>query len=282
MSFTPENSSIRTDRSLEDAISKATSQAEIQAILRQAAVDQQLVVPDIYDPNILLATERATAPQPQRFAKTITVDGTKFVVEGTSESDLAQKEIEFYRAQMQPTTTRTEPARDENGRFTSPADQGRAEENAFAKAELELRFKRGEIGTSDYLEQSGAMADYLAKQGIPLEHLKEVVEEKQNTRYEQSWADATKEFLNSPEGRDWPGGQENMKKVGELVQQMGATDAEDKVSALTAAYRYMQENDLLKSNPELEIEQRIRGARTREELRDATSSFSGSSSIFGR
>ena len=149
------------------------------------------------------------------------VDGTKFVIEGNSESDLAQKEVEFYRAQMQPTPARTEATRDERGRFTSPVDQGRTDENAFAKAELELRFKRGEISAADYLEQSGAMADYLAKQGIPIEELRAVAEEKQGERIMQSWQEAAQAFLKSPEGRSWPGGQENLKKVGEIIEQQG-------------------------------------------------------------
>lgn len=280
MSFTPENSSIKSTPELEEALRTASFE-EIKSIMSRAAVEQGLVTPDKYDPNILLPTEQA--PQPHRFAKSVTVNSVKKTFEGNSELEVMQAETEFYRQQMQqPTTTKTEPARDERGRFTSPADQGRTDENVFAKAELELRFKRGEISTSDYLEQSGAMEQYLAKQGIPLEELRASVQEKQGERTVQSWQDATNEFLNSPEGRTWPGGQENLKKVGELIQQMSAADAEDKVAALTAAYRYMKENDLVAANPELEAERRIREARTPEEVRAAVSSLSGSSSLFSR
>jgi len=272
MSHTPENSAIRITPEVEEAL-KTASFEEIKTIMARAAVEQGLVTPDKYDPNVLLPTELAFAAQPQRFAKTVTVDGTKHVIEGDSEIDLSRKEIEFYRTQMQqPTTTKTESVRDEQGRFTSPADQN---QNAFQRAELELKFKRGEISTLDYLEQSGAMESYLAKQGIPLEELQASVEEKQDQRAVQSWADATNEFLNSPEGRTWPGGETNKIKVGELIQQMGATDSPDKVSALIAAYRYMKENNLVAANPELEMEKKIREARSPEEIRQAASSFFG-------
>ena len=33
------------------------------------------------------------------------------------------------------------------------------------RSELELKFKRGEINTQEYLEQSGAVSDYLSSQG---------------------------------------------------------------------------------------------------------------------
>jgi hypothetical protein len=282
MAHTPANSSIRITPEIEEAL-KTASFEEIKSIMSRASVEQGLVTPDRFDPNVLIPTEQATVPHPHRFAKNVTVDGVKHVIEGDSELDLTRKETEFYRQQMQqPTATRTEVTRDEQGRFTSPADQGRTDENVFAKAELELKFKRGEVSTSDYLEQSGAMEQYLAKQGIPLEELRASVEEKQGERMVQSWQEATQAFLNSPEGRSWPGGQENLKKVGEIIEQQGWQDEADKVSVLTAAYRQMRENNLVASNPEIEMEKRIREARSPAEVRAAVSSLSGSSSLFSR
>ncbi len=286
MPYTPENSAIKMTPELEAALSSASGPEMMKDILHQAAIEQALVVPDAFDASNLIPTAKATAAQPQRFAKRF--DGRIF--EGSSELEIEKNIGDYMRAKMAQPEARTEvPARDEQGRFVSPADQGRADENAFAKAELELKFKRGEISTEEYLTQSGAIASYLEEQGIPLEELKATVEEKQSTRFEQSWQDATKEFFNSAEGRNWPGGQENLQKVGEIIQQQGWENAEDKAAALIAAARYLRENDLLAVNPELERERRIREAKSPEELRIALEARSaddrriagGSSSIFG-
>jgi hypothetical protein len=285
MPYTPENSAIKMTPELETALNKASSPEEMKDILHHAAIEQALVVPDIYDASNLLPTEKATAPQARRFAKKL--DGQFF--EGDSELEVEKAIGDYMRAKINQPEARTDvQPRDEQGRFT--ADQGRADENAVQRAELDMRFKRGEISTEEYLTASGAIERYLEEQGVPLEDLKASVAEKQAERYEQSWQDATKEFLNSSEGRSWPGGQENLQRVGTLIQKMGNENAQDKVGALTAAYRYMKVNDLVASNPELERERRIREARSPEDLRIALEAHSaderriagGSSSPFSR
>lgn len=60
----PENSAIKVNRTLEEKIAAATSQSEIQQLLRTAALEQHLVVPDIYDHNVLLPVDSGTAPEP--------------------------------------------------------------------------------------------------------------------------------------------------------------------------------------------------------------------------
>lgn len=113
--------------------------------------------------------------------------------------------------------------------------------NAAAKAELELKFKRGEISTSDYIQQSGAMDEYLASKGIRVEDLQESVEKVRNEKDVQSWAEATTAFLQGP-GSDWPGGEVNKTILGLKIAELGLTDAPDKVAALTAAYNSMKQN----------------------------------------
>jgi hypothetical protein len=295
--YTPDMNPTRISKELQTKIENAPSMEHIAEYLRQAAVEQNLAQADPYNPEILTPTARAETPQPQRFGKTVVVNGTKHVLDADSESELAQKEIEVYRSLMQPTTARTEVAREENaGRFISTADQSKADENAFQRSEAELAFRRGELSVNDYLEKSGAIAGYFERQGIPLEELKATVQEKQTQRYEQSWQDATKEFLNSPEGRTWPGGQENLQRIGELIQQMGHGNAQDKVAALVQAYSVMKEKNLVAPNPELVAKQReeerlkkIAEARSPEELRmllevrsEDERRLAGGSSIFGR
>jgi hypothetical protein len=118
--------------------------------------------------------------------------------------------------------------------------QQAAEEAAEAKVELELKFKRGEIDAATYIEQSGAMTAYLAKQGIPVEALRDAVTHNQETAETQSWAEATEEFLHSPAGADWPGGQKNLGIIGDKLAVLGLTDAKDKVAALGQAWSAMR------------------------------------------
>jgi hypothetical protein len=283
MPVTPNDNPLQVSEAIAEKVRNGRSADEVAQIFRDAYVEQGLATNNDYDPSIYTPTTRSEQPTPTRYAKTITVDNVKHLIESDSEQGLVQREIEFYRSLQQPTPTRTEVARDaDTGRFTTERAQGRADENLVAKAELELKFKRGEIDTATFLAQSGAIENYLEQQGIPLDTLKEVAQERQDTRIVQSWQEATQEFLNSPEGRTWPGGQENLKRAGELIQQMGATDVEDKVLTLVKVYRYMRENELLSPNKEADALRRVAEARTPSELRDAAVALrGGNSTIWG-
>lgn len=266
-------SSLKLTPELEEALKNA-SHEEMKSILANATVAQGLATRDIYDSSVLIPTN---TPQPRRFAESITVGSVKRIFEGDSEGEVKREINEYLRQQLTPTTeSRTEVARDENtGRFVSPTEKSRADENTVNRIELELKFKRGDISTADYLEQSGAIEQHLESRGISIEDLKASVEEKNIQRFTHSWASATQDFLNSPEGSSWPGGQENMKTVSEIIQQMGAIDAEDKVAAIATAYKYMQQNGMVGENRELNAQTRIREAKTVEEIRAAASSLFG-------
>jgi hypothetical protein len=283
MPVTPNDNPLQVSEAIAKKVREARTADEVAQIFRDAYVEQGLATNNDYDPSIYTPTTRSEQPAPTRYAKTLTVDGTKYVLESDSEQGLVQKEIAFYRSLQQPTTTRTEVARDaDTGRFTTERAQGRADENLVAKAELELKFKRGEIDTATFLAESHAVESYLEQQGIPLDTLKEVAQERQDTRIVQSWQEATQEFLNGP-GSSWVGGAENLRIIGKIIQEQGWDDTPDKVAALTAAYNHMKENGLVAANTEAEALRRMQEARTPEELRDATISYrGGDSSIFGR
>jgi hypothetical protein len=268
----PQDNPTKIDRDLEDAIRNAPSAEHVAQLLREAAVAQGLAQTDPLNSEIYTPTAQAERPQPQRFAKRF--DGKIF--EEDSELAVERAIGDYMRTKMAQPEARTEiPARDEQGRFVSPADQGKADENAFAKAELELRFKRGEISTEEYLTQSGAIASYLEKQGIPLEDLKVTVQEKQQEKmHEQSWADGVAEFL-SGDGRDWPGGPELMEEAGRRIVALGLTNAPDKVAALAQVWNSIKADSRGLKN--------ISEARTPEEIRDAAIAMrGGDSSIWGR
>lgn len=279
MSFDPSNSAIKVDRTIEEKINACQSQAEVQELLRQAAIDQNLVIRD-WDPNILTAVEQ---PAPKRFAKTEIVAGKKMVFEGDSEIEVERLIGAAYKtaAALQPATTQqTEQPRNERGQFVA-AEQTVSEET---KAQLQLQMQLGQIDIATYLEKSGAVSEYLEKAGIPVEALRAQVADKQSQRTEQSWAQATEEFLQSSVGADWPGG-ENMNILGRLVQENNLQD-QPSVETLAAVWAHMKQNNMAVENPEVaareklgEASQRISEATNVEQIRKA---LGRSSSMFGR
>ena len=173
---------------------------DIKDYLASLTVDKGLATRDYYSPRVLLPVEGATA-NPQKFAKSVSVNGRKHILEADNELALAEAEAALYRAAIaeptaaaQPTTTAkaaTEQPRDTStGRFTAAQD-------AEAKAALDPKFQLGQMTASEYLEQSGAVGEYLQSQGIDPEALREV----SGQRFQQSWAQATEEFLHSPAGQ---------------------------------------------------------------------------------
>jgi hypothetical protein len=278
MAFDPSNSAIRVDASLEEQL-KGAYHEQIKELLKMAAVDQHLAVRE-WDQSILTPTALADAPRPQKFARSVTINGTKTILESSSQEELDQAETAIYRVAMaQPVATEThiERPRNDRGQFDSDLD-------AANKAELELQFKRGEISASDYLQKSGAVADYLAQQGVPLADLKASVAEKSEIRAAQGWADATEEFkARHPE---WLGGEANAKTIGQILIENDLVDASDKLEAMESAYNHARENNMLVTNPQVEARDRIASATSINDILDATGyndRVSGrSSGMFGR
>jgi hypothetical protein len=274
MAFLPEQSAIKVDAELEAALKNA-SHDQIKSIMADAAVRQGLATRDFYDPSIILPTEGTAAPQ--KFARAVVINGVKHVVEANSPVELEKAEAALYRQALTP--TETQQPRDSVGKFVSQEDANKtAQDELFRRSELELRFKRGELSAADYLEQSGAIETFLANQGISIEDLQATTEEKQATKIRQSWEEATEAFLNSPEGQDWPGGQDNLTRIGNLLQKMDATE-EPSVENLAIAYKWLRDNNQLVPNPETETQSKIANARTPQEIREALGR--GSSSLFG-
>ena len=90
-----------------------------------------------------------------------------------------------------------------------------------------------------------------------VERLQEATQDVQNTRLMQSWEQATQEFLQSPEGASWPGGNRNVELIGKILLQENLMEAEDKTAALVAAYRHARENNLLTENEEVKSQQQL-------------------------
>ena len=277
MSFLPTDSAIKVDRNLEEKL-KGASFEEIKAHLANAAVEQQLVVPDRYDNSVLIPTELANAA-PKRFAKAITVNGQKLIFEGESELDIERAIGHHFRAmQSAPIQETEQPARDAStGRFTSSAEPSVSQET---KDSLSLQLQLGQIDIATYLERSGAVTDYLEKAGVPMEELRSAVQEKSSQRFEQSWEQATEAFLQGA-GSDWPGGQENLSTANRLIVENGLMD-QPSAETLAAVWAHMQKNGLAVESQEqkshnrsVETQQRIGEATSFEEIRQAGSSLFG-------
>jgi len=272
MAFTPENSAIRVDAALEEKL-KGASFEEIKAHLANAAVQQQLAVPDAYDSSVLLPTDLANAA-PKKVGKVVRLNGVTHSLIADDEAGLLAQENALYRQAKQPAATVELAAqpRNERGQFVSAEDPA-------ARAELELAFKRGDVSAADYLQRSGAVAEYLEKQGIPLEDLQASVAEKQGQKFEQSWADATEEFkARHPE---WIGGDRNRNIIGKIIAENNLVDAEDKVAALELAYSHARENDLLVENPDTAYQRELQEARSAEEITAVNRKYF-SSGLFNR
>lgn len=208
-------------------------------------------------------------PEPHTFARTVVIAGQKHVLEGASELEVTRKETELFRRVFAEPITKTEPTE-------QPRNEGA--EDAVAKAELELAFKRGDISVLEYLQQSGAIADYLAKQGVPLEKLKAQVSSKQDEQFERSYKDATQTFIaRHPE---WQGGDKNRETLGRIILEQNL-DHSDPLKALEQAYDHAKKNGLLVANPGVELNKRIANAKTPAEIREILG-YQGSTALWGK
>lgn len=284
MSHTPEQSAIKVTPDVEAKLTTLVSSDEIRAYLAEVAVEQQLVTRDRFSPDILIPTEPGTAPR--TFGRVLNINGFEHTVEAPSEIELERRVNALLRETFESgnTPSGAAPARDANtGRFVSAEDRGKADEvrqaEILRQSEVELKFKRGELSTADYLARSGAIERHLESQGISVEELRTSTAEKQNQRFTQSWATATEEFLKSPAGADWPGGEANKVKLGQILQANPELADQPSVETLSAVYEYMKENDLLVANEEVEKLRAISSATSAEEIRTA---WRGGSSMFGR
>jgi hypothetical protein len=272
-------SAVQVTPALEEALKNATAD-QIPIIMRQARLDQNLVRED-WDPSFLIPNEPETAATPRGYAKTIVVNGQKTILEAATEADLLRAETEFYRTTFSDATTthQIEQPRNERGQFTATEPVISDEQ----KAALHLQFSLGQISVSDYIEKSGAIDSYLAKNGIEMEELKATVADKRNQRDEQSWAQSVEEFLHSAVGADWPGG-ENMNILGRLLEENNLTD-KPSVETLATVWAHMKTHGLAVETQEAKdyaarknMEDRISEINSPYELRNILQPGSG---LFG-
>lgn len=209
-------------------IKDTTQEDAAQAAAQKAAADAAKAAAD------------AAAANPTTFSRTEVINNREFTFEADSAAELDQMILNAYRV----ATAVTEPQPVEE--VIDPAAVQAAQDAEVArKTELDLKFRRGELTPTEYLEQSGAINDYLASQGVPVEALKRTIEAQEVSAVQQSWGDAVEAFLHSPAGADWPGGDNNRDMIGLQITALGLTDATDKVAALAQAYNVMKQRKMV-------------------------------------
>ena len=256
MSDPNSGSAIKVTDDLEAAISKAGSVEAIQHLLHEAALSQGLVQRD-NDPNIFIPVEQ---PTPRGYAKTLTINGTKHIIEGATEAELVANELAKMKELFAPAAASDEPQRDNYGRFRARQSEVDAAEQAAQLLEEEDPAARA---------QADVVRRALEAQGIDVDALKEYTASKQDERMAQSWSDAAERFRNSPAGENWPGGKRNQQTISEIILENGLVETDDKVGAMEAAYKFMVENNLVAENPELKALDAIRNATDYESLKQA-------------
>jgi hypothetical protein len=221
-------------------------EAQKQADAAQATVDAAAQKIEADKAAVAQAAADAAAAQTaDSLKRTVNIAGRDFEFEASSELELERVINNAYQVAyaVQPEPIRqveiVDPVAD------AARQQAAADAEVARRADVELKFKRGEITAAQYIEETGAMADYLSKQGISIDALKSTVEHNQSNQFEKSWEQATTEFLNSPSGRDWPGGERNKYMIGLQLAALGLTEAEDKVAALAQAYQVMKQSQLI-------------------------------------
>jgi hypothetical protein len=127
----PNASAIRIDDEMARKIG-ASNAEEIKELMKAAALEQGLVTRDVMNPEVLHATPLADNA-PRTVSRTLVINGVRHVLEGASDTELNQQEIQLHRRLQNPEPEQQEPPRDESGRFVS-ADASSAVADAVYQA----------------------------------------------------------------------------------------------------------------------------------------------------
>jgi hypothetical protein len=266
------------DSEYQEALAKATSTAEMFEIERNYYLAHGATMPDRSGKLDLSNFQDPSAAASGTISRTIKIAGVDVTF---SDSNLPALEAQISAALQTAAANGggTQP-RGADGKFTSRREMSLAE-----KTELDLKFRRGEISTPDFLKQSGALDEAFAtmakaKLGVDVEELEK------NRQTQNVWAEATQKWLNSPEGEKWDGGDgdENLRRVREIIIANGLENSPS-VQTLSQVVKFARENHLLVP-PAGTTEKAITDARSPEEISSAARASLGlpprNSNLWGR
>ena len=228
------------DPELQKRIAACNSQAEIQQTMIEFYLERGAATQDAFNPAILIPTSVAEA-KPRRYAKAVTVNGQKHILEGDTQQEVDAAEIALYRSLQE-----------------TPAEPTDAELEAEAArtvtdADVRTRLLRGE---------SDAIGDYLQSKGVSMDLLQRVSDLVEET----SWSDASEAFLHSAAGQDWAGGEQNLATMRELLAANPELCEHPSVETLAAVWQHMKTHNMVAENPDV-----VRGASYEAEIAAAGS-----------
>jgi trimeric autotransporter adhesin len=246
LSMTPELEQAVRAASSPEAITSAI-QAELARQTSAAEAEAATAAAAKAAADKMAADATAAANTGTGFTRTEVIGGREFIFTAGSEAELNGKVLDAYRVAyaLGTGTVQEEVQVDPVAQAAvDAAAQAAAEVETARQTDLGLKFQRGEISVKEYLEESGAVSEYLAKEGISIADLKETVQKTQDSTYTQDWQAATSAFLAGP-GSEWPGGDVNKFNLQNTLVALDLMDADDKVGALVKAYEYMKQNGAL-------------------------------------
>lgn len=250
MSFTPKDSAINVTPEIAEQLKTANAE-EIKSIMRQAMLDQKLATaPDFWHPEDLEPTELSTHANNR--SKTVTVNGKTYTISGSTEQELADAELRLFREIMNPQQPVQQPQqRDDLGRFTPIEDP----------------------------VLTGAVEGYLRNRGINPEDLQEVA----GQGYKARWSDSAARFRERHPEWDNFASEENMRRLGEKVFELGLDDSPTPES-LEAAYVALARENALTDNPNVALARQIGSMDNIEDIRALSRQILGqpSSGFFSR
>jgi hypothetical protein len=233
----------KSDGAFQNDMSKITSVDDIRAAAQ--ALRERAQGHLVYDPSSgqyrAASAPAADSATEREFTKTVEIGGREFTFTASSSQELASL---ISNAQLVAENVAA-PARGEAGRFANSADEEtERQQKIYNDSQNELAFRRGEITVKEYLENTGAISEFLEGQGVSIADLQATAQQRDADAYAQDWQQATAIFLAGP-GGEWPGGEANKINLQNALISLGLMDADDKVGALVQAYEYMKQHEAL-------------------------------------
>lgn len=225
---------MKADKNLTRDLEKATTPEEIRDLLHAAVERSGIAARDPESGHFvrrdpLTSAAQVQTDEPKQITKVEKIGGRDITFTGT-ELEVANKIADAWRI-----AAALEPSPEPQVPIVRQKTQAEIEREISDRSELDLQFRRGQLTPQEYLEKTNAIGEYLAQRGFD-------VESAAQAQMNASWAQATEEFLaTTPE---WKGGTRNREQLGTILLAHGWDGATDKVAALRAAFKEMQEKGL--------------------------------------
>jgi len=252
---------LKGDKAFDEAVRKVNSQQELDALLRDSVARSQIgytwdairgqYVATGESGGALgeaIAAAPAGATDASQGEKRVVIAGKEFIFYGTPEEIQVQVDaaVTVYDELRSPDDHHAQPT-------AAEIEEDRVAE-VLRQTELQLKMQRGEISIAKYINESGAVKDWLTSQGVDLEQLRQQAQVRDAEAYESAWTQATQKFLNeSATGKLWPGGEQNQKLLQNAVLLLDLQDSPS-VESLEAAFEQMKKDGTVFSHEQMQSE----------------------------